>query len=82
MTIAPNGAAATPFWSVDVMPGSFYDVKSVIQFNGLNDSDRIVQAENGTYFDVKSGENAQLNLAQITGLDSYDIIIIGGNYHR
>ncbi|GAU81468.1 hypothetical protein [Bosea sp. BIWAKO-01] len=82
MTIAPNGAAATPFWSVDVMPGSFYDVKSVVQFNGLNDSDRIVQAENGTYFDVKSGENAQLNLALLTGLDSYDIIIIGGDYHR
>lgn len=82
MTIAPNGAAATPFWSVDVMPGSFYDVKSVVQFNGLNDSDRIVQAENGTYFDVKSGENAQLNLAQLTGLDSYDVIIIRGDYHR
>lgn len=78
----PNGAAATPAWSVDIMPGSFYDVKSIVQFNGLDDSDRIVQAESGTYFEVKSGENSQINLAKISGLDSYDVIIIGGNYHR
>jgi len=82
MTGSPNGAAATPHWSIDVMSGSFYDVKTVVQFNDLNDSDRIVQAEQGTYFDVKSGGNEQLNLAKVYGFDSYDIIIIGGDYHR
>jgi hypothetical protein len=82
MIASPNGAAATPHWSIDIMSGSFYDVKTIVQFNDLNDSDRIVQAEQGTYFDVKSGGNEQLNLAKVFGLDSYDIIIIGGDYHR
>lgn len=77
-----GGAAATPRWSVDVIEGDFYDVKSVIQFNDLNDNDRVVQAESGTYFDLRTGENQQLNLTEIYGFDTYDIIIIGGNYYR
>ncbi len=81
-TISVRGASATPHWVVDVMPGDFYDVKSIVQFNGLDDNDRTVQAESGTYFDLGTGENLQVNLTKIFGVDSYDIIIIGGNYHR
>lgn len=81
-TIEVRGAAATPHWVLDVMPGDFYDVKSVVQFNGLDDNDRTVQAEAGTYFNLGTGENQQFNLTRIFGSDSYDIIIIGGDYHR
>lgn len=81
-TISVRGAAGTPHWVVDVMPGDFYDVRSIVQFNGLDDNDRTVQAEGGTYFNLGTGENLQINLTKVFGIDSYDIIIIGGNYHR
>ncbi|MCA0419186.1 MAG: hypothetical protein LCH80_10765 [Proteobacteria bacterium] len=81
-TIGVRGAAGTPHWVVDVMPGDFYDVKSIVQFNGLDDNDRTVQAEGDTYFNLGTGENLQINLTKVLGFDTYDIIIIGGNYHR
>lgn len=81
-TIDVKGAAATPHWSVDVISGDFYDIKSVVQFNSLDDNDRTVQAEAGTYFDLRTGGNEQLNLAKIRGAADYDVIVIGGNYHR
>lgn len=81
-TIEMRGAAATPHWVVDVLDGNFYDVKSIVQFNGLDDNDRTVQAEAGTYYDLGTGGNLQLNLTKIYGIADYDIIIIGGNYHR
>lgn len=81
-TISVRGAAGTPHWVVDVLPGDFYDVKSIVQFNGLDDSDRTVQAEGGTYFNLGTGQNLQINLAKVFGFDSYDILVIGGNYHR
>jgi len=81
-TIEVKGAAATPLWRVDVLHGDFYDIKSIVQFNGLDDNDRVVQAEGGTYFDVRTGANDQGNLAKVYGLADYDVIIIGGNYHR
>lgn len=82
MTASVRGAAGTPLWSVDVMPGDFYDVRSLTQINGLNDSDRVVQAESGTYLDLRTGGNQQINLAEVRGIDSYDIIIVGGDYYR
>lgn len=81
-TIDVKGAASTPHWSVDVVSGDFYDVKSVVQFNSLDDNDRTVQAEAGTYFNLGTGGNEQLNLAKIQGIADYDVIVIGGNYHR
>lgn len=77
-----RGAVGTPLWQVDIFRGDFYDVKSIVQFNGLTDNDRTVQATAGTYFDAQTGGNQQTNLAKVYGLDSYDIIIIGGSYHR
>ncbi|RDJ22205.1 hypothetical protein DWF00_23420 [Bosea caraganae] len=82
MSASVHGAAATPLWSVDVMPGDFYDVRSLFQINDLDDSDRIVQAESGTYVDLSTGGNQQINLAEIRGIDSYDIIIVRGDYYR
>lgn len=81
-TIEVQGAAATPHWAIDLVLGDFYDVKAVIQINGLDDSDRTVQAESGTYYNLGTGANQQLNLAEIYGIERYDIIIIGGDYHR
>ncbi len=81
-TIEVQGAAATPHWVIDITFGDFYDVKSIVQFNGLDDNDRTVQAEGGTYYNLGTGGNEQLNLAKIYGLERYDIIIIAGDYHR
>lgn len=81
-TVEVKGAAATPHWTIDIVSGDFYDIKSVVQFNGLDDNDRTVQAEGGTYFDVRTGENEQLNLVKIYGDADYDVIVISGDYHR
>lgn len=82
ITIGHRGAAGTPKWHVDVFRGDFYDVKTVVQFNGLDDNDRTVQTTENTLFDAKTGANGQYNLAEVFGLDEYDIIIIRGDYHR
>lgn len=82
MTARYSGAAATPFWHVDTLAGNFYDVKTLVQFNGLDDSDRTVQASEGAYFEARTGWNDQANFARVTNLDQYDIIIIAGDYHR
>lgn len=82
MSASVHGAAGTSLWSVDVVSGDFYDVRSITQLNTLDDSDRVVQAESGTYFDLRTGENEQVNLAEVRGLDNYDIIIVGGDYYR
>lgn len=82
MTASVHGAAATPLWSIDVMPGDFYDIKSIRQINNLNDDDRTVQAESGTYFDLQTGGNQQVNLTEVRGIDSYDLIVVMGNYYR
>lgn len=82
ITVSHQGAANTPRWEVDVFKGDFYDLKLVVQFNGLDDNDRTVQATAGTYFDARTGANGQVNLVEVYGADSYDIIIVGGSYHR
>lgn len=77
-----HGAAGTPRWNVDVFEGDFYDVKTIVQFNGLDDNDRIVQTTENTLFDARTGANEQTNLAEVYGFDAYDLIIISGDYHR
>lgn len=81
-TLDVRGAAGTSHWVVDVFSGDFYDVKSIVQFNGLNDSDRTVQAESGVYANLETGANQQMNLTKIANFADYDIIVIGGDYHR
>lgn len=82
MTATYKGAAGTALWHVDVLQGNFYDIKTVVQFNGIDDSDRVIQANSGTYFEASTGLNAQANLTRVTNLDNYDVIVIRGDYHR
>lgn len=82
VVVVHQGAAGTPRWQVDVFKGDFYDVKTVVQFNGLDDNDRTVQTTENTLFDAKTGANEQTNLAEVYGFDHYDIIIIRGDFHR
>jgi hypothetical protein len=77
-----GGAAATGKWQVDVFKADFYDVKAVYQFNNMIDGDTVTQATSGIYSSFQTGQNEQTNLVQMTGLDSYDLIIITGSYHR
>ncbi|HEV7256221.1 MAG TPA: hypothetical protein VGN82_00445 [Bosea sp. (in: a-proteobacteria)] len=80
--VVHQGAAGTPRWQIDVFKGDFYDVKAIVQFNGLDDNDRTVQTTENTLFDAKTGGNEQTNLAQVYGFDHYDIIMIRGDFHR
>lgn len=82
ITTRADGAAAMARWQVDVFRGDFYDVKAVYQFNDMIDGDSTAQTTNGTYFALDTGLNGQVNLAQVSGLDSYDVIVICGSYHR
>lgn len=82
MTQTAGGASATPNWVIHYVEGDLFDMRSLQQINSLQDNDRITQAEAGTYFRLGTGENEQGNFARVVGLDNYDIIIIGGNYHR
>ena len=82
MTDSFGGAASTPRWNVDVFHGDYYDVKMLFQLNDMIDGDCTTQMTCGTYFALHTGLNMQANFAEVTGLDTYDIIIIGGSYHR
>ncbi len=77
-----NGATATASWQVDVFKADFYDVKAIYQFNNMIDGDTVVQATSGIFSAFQTGQNEQTNLMQMSGLESYDLIIINGNYHR
>lgn len=69
-------------WNVEVVNGDFYDVNVVIQQNMLRDNDVTVQNTSVTHFEVRTGENDQINVAQVTNGDvKYDLIVIGGDYH-
>jgi hypothetical protein len=77
-----RGAAGTPRWQVDVANGDFIDFKSIKQFNGLDDNDTTYQSVSGTFFNLQTGLNEQMNLVNVFGLNAYDVIIIAGNYHQ
>jgi len=69
-------------WNVEIVDGDFYDVNVVVQQNMLRDNDVTVQNTSITHFEVRTGENDQINIAQvIDGEVKYDLIIIGGDYH-
>jgi hypothetical protein len=77
-----NGAAVTANWQVDIFKADFYDVKAIYQFNNMIDGDTVTQATSGIFSSFQTGQNEQANLVQLSGLDSYDLIIITGSYHR
>jgi hypothetical protein len=77
-----RGAASTPRWQVDVVKGDFIDFKSITQTNGLDDNDTTYQSVSGTFFNLQTGLNEQVNLVNVFGLNAYDVIIIAGDYHQ
>ncbi|MFZ5692978.1 MAG: hypothetical protein ACOY5F_17180 [Pseudomonadota bacterium] len=69
-------------WNVEVVDGDFYDVNVVVQQNVLRDNDITVQNTSVTHFEVRTGDNDQINVAQVfDGEVKYDLIVIGGDYH-
>jgi hypothetical protein len=77
-----RGAAFTPMWEVDVVEGDFFSIRTLSQINFLTDTDCISQSASETFFQIRTGDNQQVNLANVYGFDFYDVIIIGGNSHR
>ena len=77
-----RGAAFTPMWTVDVVEGDFFCVRALSQINVLSDDDCITQTSFDTWYKLGTGDNQQVNLADVYGFDQYDVIIIGGNAHH
>jgi hypothetical protein len=77
-----KGAALTPAWVIDVVEGDFFSVHALTQINYLTDNDRVSQSTETTFYSLHTGQNQQVNLANIYGFDTYDVIIIGGDSHR
>ena len=79
----PWEAGGPLFWQVDVINGSFYDVKCMTQTNYISDNDTVSQTESFGLSFVMAGSNDQINSIDFTTLWSqYDLIVIGGSYHR
>jgi hypothetical protein len=79
----PWMASGPLFWSVDVLNGSLYDVKAMSQMNYISDNDVVSQTQSTGYSQLIAGSNEQFNAAQFENLSAqYDLIIVGGNYHR
>lgn len=70
-------------WSVDVLHGSFYDVKTMTQLNYISDNDTVSQTQSVGYSQIIAGDNGQVNAADFQNLSAqYDLIIVEGNYYR
>ena len=79
----PWVAGGPLFWQVDVIKGSFYDVKCMSQTNIITDNDTVSQTESLGLSFVMAGSNNQINAIDFTALSSqYDLIVIEGSYHR
>lgn len=77
-----RGAAFTPMWTVDVVEGDFFSVRALSQINVLSDDDRVTQTSFDTWYKLGTGGNQQVNLADVYGFDTYDVIVIGGDSHH
>ena len=70
------------FWQVDVINGSFYDVKCMTQTNYITDNDTVSQTQSIGLSFVMAGSNDQINTIDFNTLSSqYDLIVIEGSYH-
>ena len=79
----PWEAGGPLFWQVDVINGSFYDVKCMTQTNYISDNDTVSQTESFGLSFVMAGSNDQINALDFKTLWSqYDMIVIEGSYHR
>jgi hypothetical protein len=66
---------------VDMVEGDLFDVSVLTQRNLLSDNDVTVQSQFESYYELRTGDNQQINLASLMTWGDYDLIIIGGNYH-
>lgn len=76
-----RGAAFADSWKVDVVNGDFYSIRALTQTNFLIDDDRVSQFSDRTFYQLRTGNNEQVNLADLYHANDYDIIIVGGSWH-
>ncbi|HET9716530.1 MAG TPA: hypothetical protein VFP60_10145 [Pseudolabrys sp.] len=70
-------------WSVDVLHGSLYDVKCMLQTNYISDNDVVSQTQSFGYSLVLAGSNEQVNAVDFQSpMGQWDLIVIEGSYHR
>lgn len=78
----PNGKGGV-LWNVEHVDGDFYDVKLLRQLNVLLDNDVSSQTTYDVFSLVETGGNQLINLASLFDFGkTYDLIIIGGDYHK
>jgi hypothetical protein len=77
-----GGLPGSLIWQIDYVQGNLYDVTTVEQYNVTFDTDIGGQTTTGTHFVATLGENGALNLAQVSELGAYDLIIVGGNLYE
>jgi hypothetical protein len=68
-------------WHVDMIEGDMFGINLLTQRNLLRDNDITFQSEFASYYEVRTGENHQINLSSLMSWGDYDLIIIGGDYH-
>jgi hypothetical protein len=77
-----GGVPGSLIWQVDYVRGNLYDVTTVEQYNVVLDADIGEQTTDGAHFVATLGANGALNLAQLSELGTYDLIIVGGNLYE
>jgi hypothetical protein len=68
-------------WNVDMVEGDLFDVSVLTQKNVIRDNDVTCQAEFAQFYELRTGDNQQVNVAGLKTWAEYDLIIIGGDYH-
>lgn len=82
----PADFSVGPTWSfnvhVDYTNGDLYHVNWLDQTNWLVDNDVVQYTTSGQYSEIRTGDNQQINLADVFGQGKhYDLIIVAGDYH-
>jgi hypothetical protein len=88
--ISATGAIAGPWtaagplnWSVDVLHGSLFDIKAMVQANYISDNDVVSQTQSLGYSMVLAGSNEQANTIYFESpMGQWDLIVVEGSYHR
>ncbi len=68
-------------WKVEFVDGDLYDVKTLEHTNVMFDNDVILQTASSSRSTIVAGENDQYNVADIFDFDTYDLIVVTGDYH-
>ncbi|MBS0517110.1 MAG: hypothetical protein JSR90_00370 [Proteobacteria bacterium] len=70
-------------WHVDTLPGNYYNIDLVTQYNYLSDRDLVQQTATDHFKFVETGANEQGNQLVATNIDPvhYDLVVVTGNYY-